>query len=238
MFAGIYAAATAFEAASVNQEIAAENLANATTPGFRRQGLVFEVYLPQRVDPNDIRPAGVQVANSYTNFDGGPVQQTSNPLDVAIGSDAFFVVQGPAGPMYTRAGTFDLTPTGELVTKSGFRVEGRNGPINIPTDQGAFQINEDGEILVAGNPVGQLRLVRFADPNELRRVGTSLFDGGNPQDVVPGTARVQQGYREGSNSDVVRDLVGMIVGMRHYESAQRAMRMMSEAAALNTRPQG
>src|ERR1022692_2633637 len=112
MLRGIYSVAGAMEMASRNQEIVAENLTNAATPGYRRQGLLFEV--PANAMPSSSGDRGARTpagnlpgaANpvGYTHYDPGPLEQTHNPLDIALTGNGFFVVDGPNGPLYTRNG--------------------------------------------------------------------------------------------------------------------------------------
>ena len=82
-----------------------------------------------------------------------------------------------------------------------------------------------------------MQFASFAQPNAMRRVGGTLFEGGTPETPPPGTVRVEQGYREGSNVQAVQEMVSMMLGLRFYESAEKAMRAISEAIALNTRTQ-
>ena len=88
-----------------------------------------------------------------------------------------------------------------------------------------------------GNQVGQLQLARFANPQTLRRVGPTLFEGDAPQTPPPESGRIEQGYKEGSNVQPVQEMVTMLMGMRFYEAAQKAMQSLSDAVGQNTRPQ-
>ena len=118
MLRGIYNAAYAMEVATRNHEIVSENLVNATTPGYRRQGLVYEASAAALLPATAGSPAPVPSTpgglNTYLHLESGPLQQTSNQLDFAIDGPAFFVVQGPNGPLYTRNGAFELGPGGDL----------------------------------------------------------------------------------------------------------------------------
>jgi len=238
MLQGVYSAATALETASMNQDLLAENLAHASTPGYRRQGLIFEVMPPGP----DMAPAlrnslGARLTESYTHFDQGPIQYTGNSLDVALNGDGFFVLEGSDGPVYTRNGVFEVNAAGELQSKGGMRVQGQGGRIVVPPDAAGITITRDGVVLVNNAEVGRLRVVTFANPQTLRRVGATLFNGQAPQTVAPGAVHFEQGYREGSNVQVVNEMIAMILGMRQYEAADRAMRTLSESMGLNTKPQ-
>lgn len=238
MIRGLYSAGAALETAAANQEVFAENLAHANTPGYRRHGLTFDA--TQQTIPQGGRPTvgGVQNNGSFTFFTPGPIQQTNNPLDLAISGDAFFVLDGPKGPVYTRNGSFQIDAQGQLRSQSGLRVRGRGGNITLPQDAAKIRIGADGAVLVNGAEVGRLDLATFEDKSQMRRVGPTLFEGPAPGRPLPGAVRVEQGYREGSNVQVVDEMVSMMLGMRQYEAAERAMRSLTDAISLNTKPQG
>jgi flagellar basal-body rod protein FlgF len=244
MLRGIYNAAYAMEVATRNHEIVAENLVNATTPGYRRQGLVYEASAavvaplsagtPSAPSPAPTVPGGL---STYLHLESGPLQQTSNPLDFAIDGSAFFVVQGPNGPLYTRNGAFELGPSGDLRTRGGgYAVNGDSGPITVPLDTSAITVATDGTVTANGNQVGHLQLANFANPQTLRRVGPTLFEGDAPETPPTNSVRIDQGYREGSNVQAVQEMVSMMIGMRFYEAAGKTMQAISDAVAQNTRP--
>ncbi|MBI1832808.1 MAG: flagellar hook basal-body protein [Planctomycetes bacterium] len=243
MLNSLYSVASALESSTRNQELVAENLANSATPGYRRQGLVFEVSPYSMTAPppsaGGSSPGGNAAPQVFSLFDSGPLEQTNNPLDLAVAGSAFFVLEGPNGPVYTRNGAFELTPTGELQGRgNGYRVSGQGGALAVPAGTNTIEVAQDGTIKVNGNNViGRLQLATFAQPNDLRRVGPTLFEGDAPQTPPPGSARVQQGYREGSNVQVAQEMVSMMLGMRFYEAAERAMRAVGDAVAQNTRVQ-
>lgn len=241
MFRGLYAAATALDGSLQRHEIIAQNLAHLDVPGYRRQDMNFESFdlalgasAPGH-ETGDIlgtRPTGV-----FRVFEPGTLKYTGNPLDVALTGDGFFVVDGPNGPLYTRNGTFEVNVQGELQTKGGLPVAGTGGRIIIPPDAASVTISPDGTLLANGTTLGQLQVVRFANPNQLTAAGTTLFEA--PAGVTPeqGEVLVHQGYREGSNVNAVNEMVAMIAGMRHYEASQRALRALSEAVQQHTTQQ-
>lgn len=242
MMRGIYDAATALSEAQVNQEVNAANLANSATTGYRSQGYAFGTFaatLDQAVSGLPAGPgAETNASGIYTNFDPGPFENTGHPLDLAISGDGYFVLNGPGGTLYTRNGAFELNSEGQLQTKSGLLVQGEGGPITIPANASRITVGPDGIVLADNTQVGRIQLARFPNPRgTLRRVGDTLFQGPPPpvqQDL--GDVRVEQGYREVSNVQVVREMVSMLSGVRYYEAAQRALRSLSEAESQNTRP--
>lgn len=233
MLQGYYSAASGMSAALLNQDILAQNLANAPVPGYRRQSLAFSEYVAPQSEtstPSTSQPQhGTQVARHASTFAAGPLQNTGNPLECAVLGDGFFVLDGPNGPLYTRNGQFQISTGGELISASGYPVRGDSGSLRIPANAGQIVIAQDGTITADNAPVGRVRLVSFSDPSQLQRAGPTLFVA--PTEVSPqvSTAQLRQGYREGSNVSVVNEMVQMIAGMRQYEAAGKAMRSLSDA---------
>ncbi len=160
-------------------------------------------------------------------------------MDVAIQGDGFFEIEGPDGPLYTRNGAFYLSADGRLVNASGFNVMSNGGPITIPppSSESDVVIGGDGSVSAAGVSLGKLRVVSFEDNSLLVRAGTTLFRA--PAGVAPTATEgmVQQGVREQSNVSAVDHLVQMIVNMRYYEAAERALSTMDNALGNVTNPQ-
>ena len=241
MLRGLYSLASAMDVSSANHEVVAENLAHVNSPGYRRQGLQFESFDAQTTGvsgplPNE-RVSRVRGAGNYTQFDSGPMQQTGNPLDVALSGNGFFVLQGPQGQLYSRNGVLELGPGGQLRTRSGLPVLAGGSPVTIPENATNIQIARDGTISVDNNPLAKLDVVTIDRPESLRRAGDTTIQGGNPQPAAPGTVNVEQGFREGSNVNVVTEMVTMMLGMRHYEAAEKTLKAISDAIAQQTRPQ-
>ena len=240
MIRGLYNVASAMEVAARNQEVVSNNLANLNTPGYRRQGNYFEVQSNlQSSDPATESAARPQRgASSFNYMDSGPLEQSGNQFDLALSGNAFFTLEGPTGPIYTRNGSFELGPGGELQARgSGYRVRGQGAPLTLPTNAGRVAIAADGTVQANGAVVGRLELASFAQPDSLRRVGPTLFQGDNPQTPAPGAARVEQGFREGANVQAVQEMVSMMLGLRYYEAAEKAVKTMNDAVSLNTKPQ-
>lgn len=238
MMPGLYSAATALDTAAQNQDVIANNLANVTMPGYRRQALAFEPFssaLSQASNP--ATTLGTQIAQTYTVFTPGPVQHTGNSLDLAIQGDGFLVVNGPSGPLYTRNGAFTLSPTGQIQTVSGYAVAGQDGPLTVPTDTRNITITGDGRVMVNHSEVGRLQVADFANPNQLIPAGAAYFQA--PAGVTPSTGKstVLQGYREGSNVQIAGEMAKMIMGLRQYEASQRVLKALSESLQQQTSAQ-
>ena len=232
MIRGLYSAAGGMLATSHQQDVAAQNLAHAGKPGYRREVLRFDA----SGGPDDFVGPSVSLHADQTS---GGFEQTGNSLDAAISGPGMFVIEGPNGPMYSRAGVFQLSSAGQLVTPEGFAVQGESGPINLPTNATSITITNDGSIAADGSPVDKLRIVEFADLSKLQRVSSSGFAA--PKGVAATNVEqpdIRQGVREMSNTTAVNEMVQMTTGLRQFEATQRALRAIGDAIALTTRPTG
>lgn len=236
---GTYAAASAGLANLLKLQVVSNNLANVNTPGFKRELIVgetqsFDETLAAQSALNDpyaqgdhARVNGVVSVKSVTDFSPGPIQNTGNNLDVALRNDKdFFVVAGPQGPLYTRAGSFSIDAAGNLVTPDGFAVQGDGGPINIP-EGGAVRITDAGEVFAGAQALGRLQVARFEDPTILTRVGNSRFEaaGGAPE-IVP--AEVVPNSLEMANVSVVNNIVELMTTSRGFESYVKVAQSIDE----------
>jgi flagellar basal-body rod protein FlgG len=235
-------AATGMMAQQTNVQVIANNIANLNTTAFRRQRAEFQDLLYQTErregatssDANTIVPVGVQIGTGvktaavYQLTAQGNLAQTSNPLDIAIQGRGFFQVLMPDGTTsYTRDGSFQLSPTGEIVTADGYVVQ---PGITLPTNTTAIIVNATGQVQaqVAGSTtpaiVGQLQLANFANEAGLELLGNNLMQqtaaSGAPVTGNPGTTAfgtLQQGFLETSNVDIVTEITNMITAQRAYE---------------------
>lgn len=227
-------------------EVITNNLANVTTSGFKKDVAVFEGLTPLLTDAagTDVQPVSHLLGSDSTfgrlkkvstDFSAGAIQMTGEPLDLAVQGEGFFAVQSPEGVRYTRNGHFTLDAEGQIVTSSGFPVLGSGGPITLPP--GTVSIDSNGRVSVRGLEAGAivteievLPVYTVSNPDQLRKVGGSLFE------VISGTAvpllegRVLQGALEGSNVNPVEEMVAMIEVMRLYEAAQKAIQTADDIA--------
>lgn len=198
----------------------ANNMANANTSGFKRQGIMFTEHLEDlRYQENEY--SQVLDYGQFTDMEPGPMRQTNNPFDLALDGPGFFGVQTPAGIQYTRAGNFTLSPIGELVTDSGRPVaDAGGGTITIPPEATEITITEGGLVSSDQGQHGQLMVVEFQDLQRLDFTGEGLFRTGQP--AVPSeNTRVRQGLLEGSNVNVISQTTEMITTLRAYQGVQR-----------------
>ena len=247
MYTGFYTAVAGGMAQEKRLNILTNNLANATTAGFKVDQPVFQVVPPSTVvgpvavpgmdtpvimpvDPLAYQqPQKLPEVKTYTDFSQGPLRDTGNPLDLALEGKGFFVVEQAGQTFYTRQGTFSLNTEGMLVTQSGQLVQGQQGPIQI---RGArVDIDETGKVLVRGKVVDQLQLVDVP-PANLEKVGESLFRavGQNPQVQDASGVVVRQGAIELSNSQLVRLMGSVIQTSRAYEAYQKVIQIYDETA--------
>ena len=243
----LWVAKTGLDAQQTRMAVVSNNLANVNTTGFKQGRAVFEDLLYQNVrqsggqsSQDTLLPSGmnlgtgVRVVATEKLFTQGSVLQTDNALDVAINGRGFFQVLKPDGDIaYTRDGTFQLNDQGELVTSSGYLVQ---PGITIPDQAQSITIGLDGvvSVKIAGqtspSQVGTLEIADFINPVGLQPVGENLFietaASGTPQPGTPGLnglGALNQGALEGSNVNVVAELVNMIETQRAYEMNSKAI---------------
>ncbi len=203
-------------------DVVANNIANLNTSGFKGDGAVFEEFLMPgaregQFTGRDRRVSFVQDRSTWHDMSQGPLQQTGNPLDVAVDGNAFLVVQTPRGERYTRNGAFQINATGELVTSEGHKVMGDAGPIVLQAQDKDINISREGTIGVPGGIRGKLRLVSFANPQALQKDGSSTFEARNGVQPDPAqNVTVVQGSIEKSNVRAVIEMTRMIEITRSY----------------------
>lgn len=227
---GIYVALSGTLAQARRLDALTNNLANVNTPGFKKDKAVFQIAMPPAEQPamdNIKDKVFVETSGIATDFSPAPQNITGNPLDVAISGDGFFEVMTPQGTRYTRDGSFSRSKSGELVTGSGHKVMGEGGPITITGSE--VKIDKDGSVMVDGAAVGRLKIVDVPKPYALKKEMENLYV--LPASVQPVSSKVElkQGYVEGSNVSVIREMTSMIDVSRSYESYIKMMQAMDEA---------
>jgi flagellar basal-body rod protein FlgF len=232
MDSGFYAASTALMARTATLDTIANNLANASTVGFRAERDVFSSVLAN-AGTTSTSPLD-SVINSYGIMSGtmsdvkqGELQKTGNPLDLAIEGPGYFTVQTASGQMYTRDGGFQMSSGGRLVDGSGNAVLGDTGqPITLPP--GGIAISPDGTISSNGAVAGKLKIVEFPAGTELSNIGNTDFAA--PPNVQPTAATnssVRQGSLEASNVNPVSSMIQLVEAQRSAEMMQRALTMFN-----------
>ncbi|HKK21445.1 MAG TPA: flagellar basal-body rod protein FlgF [candidate division Zixibacteria bacterium] len=231
MIKGIYTSASAMIPRIKKQELTANNLANASTPGYKRDTLFTKELsrAEKKVVATKSDWEQPMVDEVYTNFAPGVFDRTGNQLDLAIDGDGFFRLQLPDGSTgLTRAGTFSVNSEGQIEFPGGALLVGEGGPIEVGSG-GDIQIGQDGTVQVDGNIVGTIVPVSVPDVSQLEKVGSSVFAVPNGVDVQPVTkARIQQGFLEASNVDIVREMIDMIISFRNYEADSKSVQVQDQ----------
>jgi len=240
MFRSLYVAASGMTAQETKLDTIANNLANANTAGYKRQSAEFEdlmyqrVRTPGRTPDGGMGPTGVQiglgtrVVATARAFSQGNIEQTGNPLDVALEGPGFLPVLKADGSIaYTRAGALKLDAQGRVVTSDGLPIE---PAINIPPNAIDVVIGADGKVSVTQpgdsepSEVGALQIATFTNPGGLTPLGHNLFaqSGASGEALLgepstDGRGSLMQGALEGSNVEVVTEMIDMIRSQRSYE---------------------
>ena len=209
----------------------ANNLANASTAGFKADREFHSTYLAAEATEDELNPSvgeAPQVQKQWTDFAQGTMLNTDSPNDLALSGTGFFAVNGPNGTLYTRSGNFHFSPQGTLVSADGFPVRMAGGQPLQTQSATPLQVGTDGQILQDGNAIGQLELASFADPSQLTRTAGTYFQNADPQANPVSTAaavQVYQGKTESSNAAPAESAARMISLMRHFEMLQHAIKI-------------
>lgn len=204
-------------------DLLANNLANAATSGYKSDREFYSLFTSGYAQGNAATMPLVD--RKWTDFSQGLLQNTSNPMDVALSGNGFFAVKGPAGPLYTRNGSFQVGSSGNLSTSDGYAVMARGGgPITIDPSA-PVTVTPEGDVQQGGVSVGQLDLVNFADTTVLAKQGNNYFRNTNAS-VIPAAAtdiEVHQGQVENSNVNTPGSAVQLVGVMRQFEMLQKAI---------------
>ncbi len=231
MIQGLYTATQGMTSHVKRQDQIANNLANINTTGFKQSGSFTKAY--QKYLTNDQNQVfanrEIKTDEVYIDYRQGITKQTNNPLDFFIEGDGFFKIMTTDGVRYSRNGNFSLNPDGLVVTSDGSKVMGTEGYIRVEPDL-PITVSASGEFIQKGESKGVLNLVDFPKPYEFLRSGNSRF-----RPSVPGQPELRaqqytlrQGYLEGSNVDMIRNMVNMISAHRNYEADQKALHAQDE----------
>ena len=248
MLRGLYTAYTGMRNEQYRMDIMSNNLANADTTGFKKEGSTSQAYAEvmavkiKDVSENPNTPKrlgkmslGVKIGETFTDFSQGSLRDTGNTYDIAIGGSGFFNIEftnkaGETSTKYTRDGGFTITKDGYLVTKDGDYVLGENGRIQLSTTAGTTVFDRSGNIFQDNRLVASLKITDFEDTNYLTHYGETMWDakeGAVEQDAED--AQIYQGYLEMSNASVVKEMVNMITISRQYESNQKMLTTFDES---------
>ncbi|MGK5049006.1 flagellar hook-basal body protein [Janthinobacterium sp. GB4P2] len=223
-------AATAMQQDILKLDGISHNLANALTPGYKRQVMVTQQFASQM---DDVRASGVALRSvaegAKTSIDttAATLRYTAKMQDVAIEGDGFFELAGPNGTQYTRQGSFHTDVNGRLVGAQGLPMMGVGGELVL--SDAPFSIEANGDVRQGDNLIGRLKLVQFTHPDALLPSGGGMYRQGDTQiDFTAREPRLKAGFEENSNVDSAQEMVHLTATMRHFESLQKVMQGYDE----------
>lgn len=230
MDSGLYAACTALMARTDTLDTIANNLANSSTGGFRARHTSFSSVLAgsgQHLDSVlnvDTNSYGL-LSGSRLDMQAGSLEHTGGDLDAGIDGPGFFTVQTKQRTAYTRSGSFQVSPTGQLITATGDAVMGNSGPITIP--KGAtVTISADGTLSANGAIAGKLKIVQFSAAADPQSMGGSYYTVPAKDVIASPDSQVQQGVLEGSNVNPIASVIELINAQRTTEGMRHALTMI------------
>lgn len=240
------AAASGIRARLESLDLLANNIANASAPGFKADREFYGLYLSAEAADS---PAGTSpmilpvIERQWTDFAQGSLTPTGNPLDLALNGEGFFVAQSPSGPLFTRDGGFRLSVQGELQTKDGYKIQGQDGKPILLDSTRPVEISSDGTVRQDGQDVAQIAVLNFSDPAVLAKRGNNYFRTGlAPLPAASAAqAEIQQGKLEAANSQPAESAVRLVNVLRQFETLQKALaigadmnrRAVEEVARVN-----
>lgn len=201
----------------------ANNLSNAQTAGFKKDVPVFSVLLSQSLDSYQ----RLSFDQTKTLFHQGTIQQTGNPLDLAIEGEGFFKIQTAQGVRYTRAGNFCLNRDGVLTNANGFSVLGKRGEMTL--SGGTITVEKDGTVKVNGEERDKIALVTLQNLDLLKKEGHTLFELRIEEEVREvENPQIHQGALEASNTNPIEEMVNLIDALRSFESCVKVVQSQDE----------
>jgi flagellar basal-body rod protein FlgF len=214
-------------------DMLANNLANAATSGYKTDREFYSLYngaQDEALSPGQSATVLPVIERRWTDFSQGTLTPTGNPLDLAISGKGFFAVQGTSGPLYTRNGNFQVTASGAVTTSEGYPVLLQGGGKIQLRPSVPVEVSPDGTISQAGQALGRVEVVEFADANSLTKAGNSYFQAADPKakPTAATNAEILQGKLEGSNVGTAESAVRLVAIMRQFEMLQKAVSLGTE----------
>ncbi len=227
------AAASGLRSRLESLSLLANNLANATTSGYKTDRESYGLYVSEQAES----PLGVAtlpvIERGWTDFSQGTVQSTGNPLDVALSGKGLLAVDGPGGVLYSRNGSLQISSSGELVNGDGYKLRAVGGGNIQLTSNRPVEIASDGSVVQDGRTIGRMAVVDFKTNASLRKVSGSCFENTDPTNAVFEATDVEmmQGKLETSNVAVPEAAMRLVGVMRQFEMLQKAVSMGVEMNA-------
>jgi flagellar basal-body rod protein FlgF len=222
-------AASGLRARMESLDLLANNVANASTGGYKADREFYSTYIAPEAGADYASDMPV-IERPWIDLSPGIVHETGSPLDVALTGPGFFAVNGPSGPLYTRNGSFRVSTAGTLVTGDGYAVRGGAGaPVSLQQGR-PFEIASDGTVSQNGQVIGKLEVVDFTGADGLVKQGANYLRPSDPalRPVAPSGTTVEQGKLESSNTGTAESAVRLVSVMRQFEMLQKAVSLAGE----------
>jgi flagellar basal-body rod protein FlgF len=218
-------AASGLRARMESLDLLANNIANASTGGYKADREFYTLYSGSDYAEADVSSTMPLIEKHWTDYAQGTLHSTGNALDVALDGPGFFSVNGPAGPLYTRNGNFRLASDGRLTSSDGYAVRSQDGTPIVLDAARNLQIAPDGTVTQDGAVVGQLQITDFTSTAGLTKQGSNYFRASDPnlRGAVPSSTTVAQGQLESSNTGPAESAVRLVGIMRQFEMLQKAV---------------
>jgi flagellar basal-body rod protein FlgF len=220
------AAASGLRARMESLDMLGNNLANASSSGFKMDREFYSLYSSENEGDGSTLPT---IDREWIDLAQGTIQSTGRPLDIALDGKGFFVVNGPSGPLYTRNGSFQLASNGNVVTKEGYALQLSGGtPLKLDSAD-ALDISADGTVIQRGQTLGRLNIVDVNGSDSIIKNGATYFRALDPSKPASGArADVRQHALESSNVNTAESAVRMVSIMRQFEMLQKAISIGSD----------
>lgn len=203
-------------------QLVANNIANISTTGFRKEGLIFAEFVTATADDGPSLSMANANVRSTSSLQGS-LTQTDNPFDLSIEGEGFFLIETPDGNQLTRAGNFTPNAQGELVTADGYRLlDNGAAPVFVPPDAASVSVSADGTMSADGRPLAQIGVFRAVNSNDLVRRNGVLFHASSGVEPVDDGV-ILQGFLEGSNVNPILEVSRMIEVQHAYELGQKML---------------
>ena len=204
-------------------DVTSNNVANASTSGFKGDQLVFHELLAGKAEKQN-KLSYVIDQGTATDFRSGPISATNAPLDFAIEGQGFFAVQTPDGVRYTRNSQFSMNSVGQVVTAAGHPLLASGSPLTIPSGAKEITVTREGTVSTDQGGIGKIDLMTFNDPRLLVKEGNGVWKPMEGEVAKPSeTARILQGMKEESNVNAVVAMTDLIEVSRAYTSIQKLL---------------
>ena len=242
MLQGLYSAASGIISIENRQAVYANNIANASTPGFKRQNPIekgfYQIFLKEMKNPLQLNHfeapgGGVKVVETFTDHEGGVMTATGNKLDIGLIGPGFIAVDTPDGVRFSRNGKLSVNVDGQLATNDGYLVQSVDGQ-SIDVSGSNLQISENGTVIVDGVPSGTIRLVEFQDPHMLERQGHNIYrasDAAIDRSARAGDTLIAHESLEMSNVKLPYEMINMVAALRAYAANQKVINTFSDTTS-------